>query len=314
MLRHELNGSCETLWSTGKTQSLTDVYRWADADAALLNPNIPLSIFLPPADFDHIHFIGTKDWGGLYNGAFFVRVHPWTVSMFTSAMSYPVCHQDTDLGHNVEQEAMRLTFSRANGGTDDLGWRSGIVYMPKQWFNAYDLFQGEVREAAEEESHKLVTEFPGLHMSHLFEGKRGQLIAHLPNIDNELRQDLLNDWFDLVEHEWARQYGSLNATVGIEDLRFHEATKHWDRSISAKRSKVWTLPLGETNYQNMTTAFWDKYREGIALFEKASSATRSIAITEAALALRVSLADSMDEQEVVQGKIDTLRRLMKISA
>ncbi|KAI4853373.1 hypothetical protein E4T44_00881 [Aureobasidium sp. EXF-8845] len=94
---------------------------WADADALILNPNVPLSIFLPPPDLSHIHFVGNKDWRGLNNGVFFVRVHPWTVSMFTSAMSFPICHQDVDLGGNVEQEAMRLTFERENGGTDDKG-------------------------------------------------------------------------------------------------------------------------------------------------------------------------------------------------
>jgi len=234
--------------------------------------------------------------------------------MFTSAMSYPACHKDVELGANVEQEAMRLTFSRANGGSDDLGWRSGIVYMPSQWFNAYDLFQGERQGWVQEHANELITDFPKLKIQHRFEGQRGQLIAHLPNIHGELRADLLNDWFNLIENEWAEQYGSLNATKDIKDLRHHEATKYWDENVGVNNSKVWTVPLGETNYQNMTTAFWSRYREGIALFNEASSATRSISVAEAALALRVSLAESMDKDEIVQARIDTLKRLMKSSA
>ena len=209
---------------------------------------------------------------------------------------------------------MRLTFSRANGGSDDLGWRSGIVYMPSQWFNAYDLFQGERQGWVQEHANELITDFPKLKIQHRFEGQRGQLIAHLPNIHGELRADLLNDWFNLIENEWAEQYGSLNATKDIKDLRHHEATKYWDENVGVNNSKVWTVPLGETNYQNMTTAFWSRYREGIALFNEASSATRSISVAEAALALRVSLAESMDKDEIVQARIDTLKRLMKSSA
>jgi len=234
--------------------------------------------------------------------------------MFTSAMSYPACHKDVELGSNVEQEAMRLTFSRANGGSDDLGWRSGIVYMPSQWFNAYDLFQGERQGWVEEHSKELMTDFPNLEMQHRFEGKRGQLIAHLPNVQGELREKLLNDWFDLIEDEWALQYGSLNATKGIKDLRFHEATTHWEKTVDTYVSDVWTVPLSATSYQNLTTTFWNRYREGIALFNEASSATRHISVAEAALALRVSLAESMDKEEIVQGRIDTLKRLMKGSA
>jgi hypothetical protein len=88
--------------------------RWADADGLILNPNIPLSVFLAPPDLPQIHDVGNKDWNGFNAGVFFTRDHSWTVSMLTFTMSYPICHRDIRLTF-AEQEAMQPT--SAHGGS-----------------------------------------------------------------------------------------------------------------------------------------------------------------------------------------------------
>ncbi|KAI4731972.1 hypothetical protein E4T49_00004 [Aureobasidium sp. EXF-10728] len=292
---------------------------WADADALILNPNIPLSIFLPPPDLPHIHFVGNKDWNGLNNGVFFIRVHPWTVSMFTSAMSFPICHKDVDLGGNVEQEAMRLTFERENGGKDDKGWRSGIVFMPRKWFNAYELFQSEIQgsDYYKETINNTVSSYPGLKMAHKYEGARGSMLTHFPGINGDVRQKLMTDWMDLVDEEWSMQYGngSANATssANITDpVQFDRMTEAWDRNVTANGTSLWTLPVHETPLLNETTAFWNRYREAMALsLEATSSGAHDISVIKSALDLRIALADDMDRPEHVDEKIQHLKDLMK---
>jgi len=288
---------------------------WSDADALILNPNIPLSIFLPPPDLPHIHFVGNKDWRGLNNGVFFVRVHPWTVSMFTSAMSFPICHQDVDLGGNVEQEAMRLTFERENGGTDDKGWRSGIVFMPRTWFNAYELFQDEIQgsDYYNEIINSTVQSYPGLKMKHKFEGARGSMITHFPGINGDVRQKLMNDWMDLIDQEWNLQYGVANGTntTTMDSAAFSHMTEIWDRNVTANGTSLWTLPVHQTPLLNETTAFWARYKEAMDLsLEATSSGVHDISVIKSALDLRIALADDMDKPKVIDEKVQHLKDLM----
>lgn len=286
-------------------------FRWADADSVILNPNIPVSIFLPPADIPHVHFVGTRDWNGLNNGVFFLRVHPWSVSMLTSAMSFPLCHSDVDLGGNVEQEGMRLTFARPSGGTNDLGWKSGVVYMPKKWFNTYEMAMAgdDFRDA---NFDNLVVDYPGLKLRHFYEGKRGDMLVHCPGTAREVRSSLMIDWMDLVEDEWVLQYGSLNASKFLNETEFDNRTAQWEGKVNAaKDSHMWTLPLEQTNYTNITNAFWNRYRNAMEVIVEASTGTASINIAEAALALRVSLAEEADNTEIIEEKIDQVKKMMR---
>ena len=60
----------------------------------LLNPRMPLEIFLPPEEFDHIHFLGTHDEEGLNCGVFFIRVHEWSVQMLLDVLAIPDHHPE----------------------------------------------------------------------------------------------------------------------------------------------------------------------------------------------------------------------------
>lgn len=47
-----------------------------DADTIILNPHLPIDVFLPPpgSEFDDINLMYSSDWNGLNNGVFPVRV------------------------------------------------------------------------------------------------------------------------------------------------------------------------------------------------------------------------------------------------
>jgi hypothetical protein len=61
---------------------------WHDRDTIIMNPNIPLDVFLPPEpEFAHVNLLVTRDRNGLNNGVFFVRVNQWALKMFASTLS-----------------------------------------------------------------------------------------------------------------------------------------------------------------------------------------------------------------------------------
>lgn len=93
---------------------------WHDRDVVLMNPNIPLDVFLPPSDgsgegghggFEHINAIVTRDRNGLNNGVFFVRVSEWSLKMFASALSVREYERGVELKYS-EQSGMERVIER----------------------------------------------------------------------------------------------------------------------------------------------------------------------------------------------------------
>ncbi|OOF94905.1 glycosyltransferase family 34 protein [Aspergillus carbonarius ITEM 5010] len=144
---------------------------WFDADTILMNPNIPLETFLPPPQFSETHLLLTKDWNGMNNGVFFLRVHPWSIEFFSAIVSYPVIHPDAHLLWEDQSVMNRLKkeheyFSRS------------MVYCPLRWFNAYKRNQN-------------VTDINPKKPIH-FQIHPGDIIVHFPGTPaNELESTML---------------------------------------------------------------------------------------------------------------------------
>ena len=79
--------------------------RWLDRDTVLMNPSLPLEIFIPPAGFEHINLLMTHDRNGLNNGVFFLRVCEWSLDLFSTAMAFPYYKPEVHLQY-TEQSAM----------------------------------------------------------------------------------------------------------------------------------------------------------------------------------------------------------------
>jgi hypothetical protein len=84
---------------------------WHDRDTLLMNPNIPLSIFLPPPGFEDVNLVVANDRNGLNNGVFFVRVGEWSFKMFASALSVREYEPGVVLKYS-EQSAMEEVIRR----------------------------------------------------------------------------------------------------------------------------------------------------------------------------------------------------------
>lgn len=102
---------------------------WFDADHMIINPSVPLEAFLPPPDMVGVQALFARDWNGLNDGAFMVRVSAWSIELMTAVLAYRVWFPDVKLRFR-EQSAMQNVL-----GEDD--FVGGAVYVPPRWFNAY---------------------------------------------------------------------------------------------------------------------------------------------------------------------------------
>jgi len=102
---------------------------WFDADHMIINPSVPLEAFLPPPDMAGVQALFARDWNGLNDGAFMIRVSAWSIELMTAVLAYRVWFPDVSLPWS-EQSAMQIVL-----GEDD--FVKGAVYVPPRWFNAY---------------------------------------------------------------------------------------------------------------------------------------------------------------------------------
>ena len=81
---------------------------WFDSDVIVMNPNVPLDVFLPPEkDFGHIDFVFTNDHNGLNNGAFFIRVSEKSVRFLVDCLALHTFRPEVKLKYS-EQSAMEV--------------------------------------------------------------------------------------------------------------------------------------------------------------------------------------------------------------
>ena len=79
---------------------------WTDADILIMNPNLPLEMFIPPEpELAHINLLVTNDRHGLNNGVFFIRINNWALKFFTAILSFHHFRPEVQLKY-TEQSAM----------------------------------------------------------------------------------------------------------------------------------------------------------------------------------------------------------------
>lgn len=103
---------------------------WHDADTIILNPHIPLSIFLPPDElsFRNTHFIGSRSDKHVNSGVFFVRVDVWSIKLLVKAMAVPLIDQKAELGPAMDQDALTYILNEGE-------FREHAYYHPPSWFH-----------------------------------------------------------------------------------------------------------------------------------------------------------------------------------
>ena len=139
--------------------------RWFDADSAVVNPALPLTIFLPPMEYPEFHFLGTKDQSGFNAGMFFIKVHEWSIMTLANAMTYEYHKPQVDLSF-LEQTSLYLQLN-------DTANRPHVLYQPRRWFNTYEFH-------------------------HAYEGVKGDILVHFPGLQDD-RWSHMAAWLDILE-------------------------------------------------------------------------------------------------------------------
>lgn len=188
---------------------------WVDADTILLNPHVPIEVFLPPSpEFDDVYMLYTRDWNGLNNGVFPVRVNQWAVDLFTSIVSFRYFRPDEKLSFR-DQSAMEALLKEDR-------FASHITEVPQRWFNAY---QGEVNETLNP-----------------FQVRRGDFLVHFAGVGP--RVERMAYWLDRVEQHLPDWELEVQHTSYPAETRTFWAEQRVERN-AAEKSK--TIAIDEAN-------------------------------------------------------------------
>ncbi|KAK4693035.1 citronellol/citronellal dehydrogenase, partial [Lecanoromycetidae sp. Uapishka_2] len=169
----------------------------------LMNPKVPLDVFLPPEEYSDIHLLATADGNGVNAGAFFIKVHPWSVGLLEAVVSFPLYRPHIDLEH-YDQTALKELLR-------DKEFRHNYMFAPQRWFNAY------VKE--------------------LYDSRRpwqmnpGDLLVHFPNLPhNQDEMWVLLDRSQMHLREFEVEYESTTYSKEIPEFW---ASQH-DKQITQK--------------------------------------------------------------------------------
>lgn len=195
---------------------------WVDRDTIILdNCRSPLS-FLPPTlqqanqtevedPADEINLIATKDWNGLNNGVFLMRVNRWSIDLFAAILAHRHYRPDVKLTF-TEQSAMELLL-------EEEPFRENVVWVPQWWFNAY----GRGKDKEHFKPLKEATDAKNYH------ARRGDFLVHFAGVGH--RGEAMSPWLDIVETAvtgWALEPKERDLDSEIRD--FWKAWRNTTRS------------------------------------------------------------------------------------
>lgn len=167
-----------------------------------MNPNMPLEVFLPPSHHSNIHLLLSKDWNGMNNGVFFIRVHRWSVALLSAAMSYPMVHPDVPLFW-PDQSAL------SNLLDDHSYFKESTVYCPLRWFNAYMRSPDGLKPNKDSPAHLQV--------------HPGDLLVHFPGTQKGNLNKTLTPYLEIAESHQPEWEPILEETSYIQ-----QTTEFWD--------------------------------------------------------------------------------------
>ncbi|KAK3065485.1 hypothetical protein LTS18_006196 [Coniosporium uncinatum] len=181
-----------------------DWLMYIDPSTILLNPTIPLHIFLPPSDpqFAPFSFIGARHAGELAPTTFFLRVSPWSVKLLVKAMAIPLIDPEAELGDPASPGGgSSSSSSPANMDgvalayvLNETEFRGSAIYEPAHWFAARQL-----RDR--------------------FEGQLGDLMATFPGGLKGERWKLMSDCLDdVASGKWEVRYKETGYTAEIMEF------------------------------------------------------------------------------------------------
>lgn len=181
-------------------------FSWVDVDTVLMNPNIPLDIFLPPDKFSNIHMLVTNDLNGLNNGVFPIRVHPWSVELMSAVIAFTTYRPDVQLVFR-DQSALEEVLKEDR-------FRHNVFRLPQRWFNAYQ--SGLINETIEP-----------------YQVRRGDLLVHFAGVPG--RNERMEYWMDIAEQHLPEWELDLVQTSYASEVKEYWVERHVELEAAQKR-------------------------------------------------------------------------------
>lgn len=186
---------------------------WVDGDVVIMNPKIPLEIFLPPDEnWSHIHAVVTNDHRGLNNGVFFLRVHEWSVWLMSACLNTRTLVPDLELDFG-DQSALQYWLNLEF-------YSNHTIHVPQRWFNAYAGYRGPKNRSFADPMQPMYKVLPN-------SVKEGDLLVHHAG-HKSLRPQRMLPWVEAAERHlstWELELEDTNYLREINDFWKHH-TEH----------------------------------------------------------------------------------------
>lgn len=217
---------------------------WFDSDIVLLNPHIPLSLFLPPtantAKWNHLRAIVTQDHKGLNTGVFALKVDKWSVNLLAATLSFRLSFPNIKLKYN-DQSAMEFWLQSDQ-------FRNQTMHVPQRWINAYAGQRGGGGEGAVDRNNTVADPAKprtGMELAHAV--REGDLAVHFAG-GGEHRAPRMLPWLDAAVQRLASWEVPLGQTGLEEEVRKwweKEAPKEWERVQKLRENCKYEYPKKE---------------------------------------------------------------------
>lgn len=228
---------------------------WFDGDTMILNPSTKLETFLPPNTSDvlnDVHLVISSNWDGLNSGAFALRVHPWTASMLSGVLAYPMYEKERTMKDRFrDQSAFQflLTNSDSPLARDPMMHLNHWAKVPMRWFNS-------------------------LPVNNAFYADGKWLFSHQmePAMFDNGTTDVYDDGRGGKVQPWKVMQGDMLVHfAGTKGVRDSWMTPWLDRAEALQPE--WNNPNHTRTLQIETAQFWDDYEtETVKLVQDAKRA------------------------------------------
>ena len=201
---------------------------WVDGDTVIMNPKIPLDIFLPPSEdkaWSHVHLVVTNDHRGLNNGVFFLRVHEWSVWLMNSCLNTQIHQPDLDLEFG-DQSALQYWLHEVEN------FKNNTIHVPQRWFNAYAGYRGA-------ETDLFADPLQPSYKYKVNSVKEGDLLVHHAG-HKSLRAQRMLPWLEAAEQHlpsWELQLEETDYSKEIAEFWAKDA-KHEGKVVNDIRKTV----------------------------------------------------------------------------
>ncbi|KAI9836350.1 MAG: hypothetical protein M1838_005076 [Thelocarpon superellum] len=191
---------------------------WFDERALVMNPNIPLEIFLPPPEFTDIHLVLGQTPLGFDSGVFAVRVNRWTIELMSSTTTYHFFRSDSESESSSEAQTNdSSTLERVfDEVLDEASYRKHLSYLPPAMFGACEAEGGSDLNQTGRLRH-------------------GVMLWHCP--ESEAHLDRVQVALDVAEQRSGEWELPLNQTTYLDEVReFWRQRKH-DEAVAIEQAK-----------------------------------------------------------------------------